>query len=438
MVEHAAHNRGVAGSIPATATTALSRIAESSLLRPRMLLGLSGGPDSMALLIALLEIGVRVTAAHFDHDLRPESAQDASWVRSQCEKRGVSLVTARRNKPLRQGSLETAAREARFDFFTAALAQTRLEVLALAHTADDRVESLVLNLRRGIGLAGLRGMPERRGPFVRPMLAVWRSQVLEYLEARDVTYLSDPTNDDPRHARVSVRLNLLPALAAGRPGLKERLLRVCETGALRYAEVEEAAASLIRDGGIERAQLAKAPSPIRKEALKQLYVLAGGPLPGLSGNHLAAMERLALAGTPGQRLDLPGHVALWHSYGKLEASHQGAPASPSTELRMRPCEGCSHPDSVHLREGLHLEVGSRRPGLHMRTGPGGHRRKLQDILVDAHIPRRLRDSLPLLFADGELAWVPGVALDPRFAVPPHRPGIHLQLVEAGIPSDRIG
>lgn len=438
MVEHAAHNRGVAGSIPATATSVLSRIAGSSLLRPRMLLGLSGGPDSMALLIALLEIGVEVTAAHFDHDLRPESAHDASWVRSQCEKLGVNFITARRTEPLRPGSLESAAREARYGFFTEALAQEDSDVMALAHTADDRVESLVLNLRRGTGLAGLRGMPERRGPYVRPMLAVWRSQVVDYLEVRGVTYLSDPTNSDQRHARVRARLNLIPALEAAHPGLKERLLRVSETGARRYAEVEGAAAALIRDRAIERAQLAAAPSPIRVEALKQLYVLAGGPLPGLSRQHLAAMERLALAGRPGQRLSLPGRVALWHSYDKLETSMDAAPAGPSTELRFQPCEGCSNLAAVHLRKGLHLAVGSRRPGLRMRTGPGGHRRKLQDILVDAHVPRRLRDSLPLLFADGELAWVPGVAVDARFTVPPHQPGIHLLLVEAGIPSDRIG
>ena len=96
-------------------------------------------------------------------------------------------------------------------------------------------------------------------------------------------------------------------------------------------------------------------------------------------------------------------------------------------LQTRDCAGCDTPGAAHFRPGLSLELGSRRDGLRMRPLPGGRSRKLQDILVDAKVPRHLRDTLPLVFADGELAWVPGIALDARWAAPAGVPALHAEL-----------
>jgi len=96
-------------------------------------------------------------------------------------------------------------------------------------------------------------------------------------------------------------------------------------------------------------------------------------------------------------------------------------------LDTRACPGCDEPSAAHFPAGTRLELGHRRPGLRMRPLPSGRTRKLQDILVDAKVPRQLRDSLPLVFAEGELAWVPGIALDVRWGLQSPSPALHAEL-----------
>src|SRR5690242_18818384 len=171
----------------------------------RVLVGVSGGPDSTALLVALHEEGRDVVAAHYDHALRDGSDAVAMQVARLCERLGVELVTERRREPLPKGSLQAGARALRYAFLERALRMTRADVVVTAHTADDLVEGVILHLLRGCGLAGFRGMPARRGPFVRPMLGVWRRDVMAFLAARGIQAYEDPANVDPRFARVRIR-----------------------------------------------------------------------------------------------------------------------------------------------------------------------------------------------------------------------------------------
>ena len=141
MVEHTTHNRVVGGSNPPTATSLLDSLRNSHLLDPAgMLVALSGGPDSTALLLGLLEVGIKVKAAHFDHALRPESAAEALTVADFCRAHGVELVSGIRRAPLAKGSLQAAARAARYRFLEEASAASGLATVALGHTADDLVE----------------------------------------------------------------------------------------------------------------------------------------------------------------------------------------------------------------------------------------------------------------------------------------------------------
>src|SRR5919202_6204773 len=137
----------------------------------RVLAAVSGGPDSTALLIWLLESGVDVAVAHYDHALREGSQADAEHVAALCAGLGVELVRERRRVPRPPGSVQQAARSLRYEFLDRALRATGRDLVALGHTADDVVEGALLHLLRGSGLAGLRGMPERRGQYVRPLLA---------------------------------------------------------------------------------------------------------------------------------------------------------------------------------------------------------------------------------------------------------------------------
>jgi tRNA(Ile)-lysidine synthase len=400
-----------------------------------MLVALSGGPDSTALLLGLRAIGIPVVAAHFDHALRAGSTEEAAQVARLCAELEVELITARRTAPLASGSLQASARAARYEFLERALASAGLATAALGHTADDLVEGALLHLLRGAGLAGMRGMPARRGPFVRPLLGCWRTEVEAYLAERGVDPIRDPSNRDLRFARVRVRLQLLPRLEADRPGLTRRLQRAALNAARLHAELESSATRLAGSGRrpVSLQALREASPAIRAEVFRMLYGAVVDGRPGLSRRHLTALAELVAGGRSGDGLDLPGGVRARRGYEVLEVLAPMTPAARRFGLRTRPCAGCGDLAAAHFRPGLALRLGTRRPGLRMRPLPGGRTRKLQDILVDAKIPRHLRDSLPLVFADGELAWVPGVALDSRWASAGGVSSIHAEVVEASEP-----
>ena len=393
-----------------------------------MLVALSGGPDSTALLLALLELGHDIVAAHFDHALREGSAADAASVAVLCERVGVPLRIVRRQQSLPSGSLQAAARAVRYEFLERSRRDSSAHLIAVGHTADDAVEGAVLHMLRGTGLAGMRGMPAAHGTVVRPLLGVWRTEIAEYLQQRGVVALEDPANRDVRHARVRARLELLPALERARPGIRSRLHAATRSAARLQAELESTAASLHEGTRAACGPLREAPEAVRREALRQMYVAAGGSSPGLSRRHLAAMDRLVCVAGPGRELHLPGRIRIQTGYTNVDVIGSMSPTSaaqPAYTVDLRVCAGCSRADAVHLKAPARLSIGFRRPGLTIRRAGGT--RKLQDILVDGKVPRSERDRLPLLFVDDRLGWVPGIAHDVRCCAGTKGPGLHVQL-----------
>lgn len=381
----------------------------------RVLAAVSGGPDSTALLIALHEAGIEVVAAHYDHALREGSEEVAAGVAQLCAARGIPLISERRTESLPKGSLQAAARELRYAFLERARVEAGAEVVAIAHTADDLVEGMLLHMLRGCGLAGFRGMPERRGRYARPWLDVWRGEVREFLSDRGITAHEDPANLDLRFARVRVRLQILPALERDRPGITRRF----HAAARMAARLQEQAESV--------------PTPV--EALKRLYAEAGGPQPGLSRRHIDAMLKLAADGGPGGRgVDLPGALRFRIVGGHLQMTHAVPASAGKHQLLVKRCGGCDDRDVAHLRLGLSLRVGHRQPGLRLRPAGGRGTRKLQDIFVDAKVPREDRDSWPLVFAGDRLAWVPGLAVEADLASRPGEPALHVEVFPSPEPS----
>lgn len=386
----------------------------------RLLAAVSGGPDSTALLVWLRELGADVSAAHYDHALRPDSQVDAEQVARLCEVLGVDLISERRQRPIEGGSLQAAARRLRYDFLERALRTTGRDFVVLGHTADDVVEGAVLHLLRGSGLAGMRGMPEGRGPYRRPFLGVWRAEIEAFLQERGIAALQDPANlDAGRYARARVRHILLPSLERDRPGLGRRIWAAALSARRLQAELEAEARHLHGD----REGLRRATRPVRLETYRQLY----GRQPALSRRQLEAMDDLALNGRTGSGLDLPGGLRFRVEQARVTVGPGQPGASPLPVLGARPCPGCDHPGAVHLRAGLRLELGRRTPGLRMRPIGAPGSRKLQDILTDAKVPRHLRDQLPLVYAAGRLAWVPGIAVDVEAAPAPGEPAQHVWL-----------
>jgi tRNA(Ile)-lysidine synthetase-like protein len=408
------------------AEAVLLELRRSSLVAPgeRLLVGCSGGHDSTALLLALREVGCEPVAAHFDHALQPGSAQVAQQVGELCSSIGVSLITERRVEPLAAGSVQAAARSLRYEFLERAAVEAGVRHIALAHTADDLVEGAVLHLLRGCGIAGLRGMPARRGRFVRPLLHVWRRDVLAFLRSRAVAAHEDPANSNPAYARVRVRRELLPAFERDRPGITARF----HAAAVRASQLQDAvaadAARAVGTGPVAREVLAGASEPVAVEMIRLLYGRAAGDQPALSRSQLLAMLRLARGDRGGQGLDLPGGLRFRIVDGHVEIAPRVADRWDGA-MEVRECLGCNEPGAVHLIAGLDLTLGRRRPGLRMRPAGGAGTRKLQDIFVDAHVPREARDSWPLVFAGERLAWVPGVAVDGELLAGPGSPALHV-------------
>jgi tRNA(Ile)-lysidine synthase len=211
----------------------------------------SGGPDSMALLHGAAHLvrtdarAWRLTVAHLDHGLRPESAEDAAFVADEsaalgfpCEVRRADVAELARDEGR---SIEDAGREARYRFLDEVAPADAL--IATAHTADDAAETVLLNLLRGSGLAGARGIPARRGRIVRPLLAERRRALRELLDAGAIEHRSDPSNDDAAYLRNRVRAELIPLLEDLRRGAVERIGRFSALAADDDALLDEIGAA---------------------------------------------------------------------------------------------------------------------------------------------------------------------------------------------------
>ena len=395
-----------------------------------MLVAVSGGPDSSALLVALHELGFQISAAHFDHALRAGSEKVAEHVSALCAGLGVSLLIERRKSPLPRGSVQAGARALRYEFLERARSQVGANAVALAHTADDVVEGAVLHLMRGCGLAGLRGMPARRGLYVRPMSAVWRSEIVDFLVRRGIIAYEDPANADLNFARARVRHQILPALERGRPGIGRRFYAAARRASVTQEALERQAVALLSNGILTRSDVARMPEPVAVELMKLLYANAGGLQPALSRAHLNSMLRLVAGGPGGRGVDLPGgrrFRIVGHHMEIVSPPRSRLQVGSGPQLEVRRCDGCDDPRAAHLRSDLHVRLGFRRPGLRMRPAGGRGSRKLQDILVDARVPREERDSWPLVFAGDRLAWVPGIAVDADLMSLTGEPALHVAI-----------
>ncbi len=217
-------------------------LIEDCLLEPDLplILGVSGGPDSLCLMALLRQLGYTITIAYFDHRLRPVSTQEAAAVHDLSAKLQLPFVTnhadvashARENSQ----SIEEAARNLRYSFLFEEAKRIGAQAVAVGHTADDQIETFLLNLIRGSGPAGLGGMDYRavpnkwseKIPLVRPILGIWRSEILEYIQMQNLQPLLDETNFDRRYMRNRVRLDLIPMLEGIHPGIRKRLWQTTE------------------------------------------------------------------------------------------------------------------------------------------------------------------------------------------------------------------
>ncbi len=395
----------------------------------RVCCAVSGGADSVCLLHLLASCQKRlqctVAAAHYNHHLRgSESDRDETFVRSLCDSLGIALTcgggdVAAFSKQTGQ-SLEQAARTLRYAFLRTAAGPNTL--IATAHTAGDNLETILINLVRGTGLSGLCGIPEQAGPFIRPLLAADREDILSYLHQNSLQYVEDSSNAGDAFVRNRIRHQVIPLLKAENPSIAF----LASDMAARLRQDEDLLRSLSGqtlnklsdpDGSLDCGALLEQPP-----ALQSRVILLWLRQNGLAGSRrqVDAVSALARAQSPSARYTFPGGFLLQRRYDRLLlTSEQQSPTPPELFLNP-PCRvqwggytaEClpagliESPANTLLLDpasvcGM-LRLRSRQAGDTIRLGCGT--KSLKKLLIDLKVPADLRDCLPVLADDsGALA-----------------------------------
>ncbi len=434
--------------------------------------GVSGGPDSLCLLDVLRSAGHAVVVAHFNHRLRPEADREAAAVSELTRTLGLPFETAAADVGAHAEahglSVEEAARELRYRFLFATARAHKAQAVAVGHTADDQVETVLMHFLRGAGLAGLKGMQARtilpafdpELPLVRPLLGLWRSETEAYCREHGLQPHYDASNADPAYFRNRLRHVLIPELENYNPRFKESLVRtaralqgdadvlqegidrawseaVAETGPgwVAFDARRLAALSL----GLRRGLLRRAAAALRPESrdfgfetlqrgASFVATPGGGPLDLVDGLYLSHEgSRLYLAvyeaDLPSAQwpqaagelsLDVPGKLELgrdWILFAEAQAD------LPEALERAR---SNADPFQAWLDAGStgdRLRVRPASPGTRFQPlGMEGQSLKLSDLFVNVKLPRRARRSWPVVFAGDLPVWVPGFRIAHPFRI----------------------
>jgi tRNA(Ile)-lysidine synthase len=345
----------------------------------------SGGVDSMALADAAITVAgaTDVVIVTIDHGLSPHSAQVADGVAAWARRQGATPIVVRVN--IGSGSLEAAARTARYAAFETAIAELGLAALMLAHTHRDQAETVLMRIVRGTGPAGLVGMAARRGPYVRPLLALPRAATEAYATERGLPTWDDPMNADPDITRVRVRTIVLPALRAENPAIDDALVRLAAS-TREWLDVIDRDAGPLGQFPIACPELARHPAAVRKRALALALDREGIDF---DATHLEALDELVLAPDRGEvGIDVPG-ARIIRSYATL-----------APDVRRSAASGIPGLDGNY--EVRIWQPGDRMCPVRLR----GRSRKLSDLFIDLKVPRAERAIARVMVrrSDRTIVW----------------------------------
>lgn len=417
----------------------------------RLLVAVSGGADSSALLLALSAIaepnGLRLRAAYFDHGLRGAAAAAAEReaVRRLAQMAGVPLDCGAGDvaglAKAERLSLEDAARHARYAFLAECARRNATGAVATGHTRDDQAETVLMRIVRGAGLRGLAAMaPRSPWPFpqegglvlVRPLLSTSRAETTAYCRARSAEPVADESNLSPAFLRNRLRNEVLPILRELNPSVDDALVRLAEGARLDVEFIEGLAGGLFERRGDEvvlsRDALRGAPVALRRHAVRLAIEALAGDLREVSERHLRAIERIAVAPAGGKRVVLPGGVEAETHVGSLILRLGPPPIAPLPEgevllpvpgevvwggLRFRAGDAplsaaIAHAVADARTVGQVVRIRRRRPGDRIQPSGMTGTKKLQDLFVDARVPRPERDAVPIFEGKSGIVWVGGL------------------------------
>ena len=385
-------------------------IRQYDMVQPgdHVICAVSGGADSVALLFALYlqkdKLGIRLSAAHFNHHLRGEESDgDACFVREFCHRFDIPLYEGEGRIVPGVKGLEAAAREARYAFLKSLPGK-----IATAHTADDNAETMLLHLVRGTGLKGLGGITPVGENLIRPMLLITRAEVEAFLKEYCLKHIEDSSNSSDQFLRNRLRHHVMPLLKAENPrlalSLSETALRLRQDDAFIESEAR-------RQETTEVERLRTMPPGLRSRILENLLKQWGVREP--ESRHIAMTQALVFSENPSARAQLPGHITLERCYGRLQKMQSGkAPEAGAvliqgmTELPQWGLRITCLPAENGLQPVGNVVLRSRLPGDEMRL-PGGTKR-LKKLFIDKKIPAAQRPFVPVLADEAGVLAVYGL------------------------------
>jgi tRNA(Ile)-lysidine synthase len=410
----------------------------------RVLVAVSGGADSVALLCLLneaaAEFSLSLEAAHLDHSLRSESGEDAAFVQALCARLDIPLTTERRDVAgkarAQKGNLEEVAREERREFLRSTARAKGCSLIALGHHRGDQAETFLLRLLRGAGPAGLSGMRPLSAPFVRPLLRFGRAEILDYLSHIGMAWREDASNSDLSLTRNRIRHELLPLLREFNPNIERRLDDLSALFEQDEAYWSEITTQALAEHGRQDAAGFSLPRQLLLEShpalagrlVRAALLKVRASLRRIGSVHVADVLAMAEREAPQAEIDLPD---CWvaRRYDRLLFRGEPPEASGFPPVVMNGPGAYPLPDGRRLLVSVHdrslgetalsvefpaeavvfpLIIRTFRPGDRLRPAGMDGTKKLQDLFVDAKLTKEARATLPLVVSDDTILWVVGM------------------------------
>ena len=419
-----------------------------------VVIGVSGGVDSLALLVTLYELrhhlDCHLHIAHLDHQLRRDSASDAEFVKQHAYRLNLPFTISTIDIPslVKQGkpSIEAVARKARYEFFESVCRHTDAAKVALGHQRGDQAETVLMNLLRGAALTGLRGiLPVRDGKFIRPLLELSRSEIEKFVAEQGLQPRDDSTNQDRNYLRNRIRLDLLPYIKCDyNRNIQNTLVQNAELLREESKFLEDAAYQAFNaclaeppthDAVIlDRLKFLRQHPALRRRILRLAVCQIQGDMKELAFNHSESMLQLSESESPNRQLNLPNNLEFLRAYNQLiiqrTAKEIGAfeypvaipgdnhfPALNATMaasiIEMSSDKTSQKPNgkfqAVFDADAIQmpLKIRSRIAGDRFQPFGMEGTKKVKDFLIDEKVPHRLRQSIPILVTGEKVMWVVG-------------------------------
>jgi tRNA(Ile)-lysidine synthase len=427
-----------------------------------VLVSLSGGPDSVALLLVLNKLrqryGMNLSAFHLNHMLRGnDSTEDEFFCAGLCDELDIKIYIFREDiqgiADRERISLEAAGRKRRYELIEQLCTQQRINKAATAHTMEDSAESVLMNMIRGSGLKGLCGIPPKRGKIIRPLLCVRKKEIFEYLSDNNRLFRTDMTNLEAQYRRNYIRNVIIPGIEEKfETDMVANIVRMSSNLAEDNAYLESLAEKIFNENAkkdvsicsIDISVLPEGSAPIRKRLLQKMIMELKGSINDIGQVHIDDMIDL-LGKQSGKRIDLPGEYTAGVEFGKFyvkrcecignDASLETIEVEFGMPIRFREHEFVF--DVIDLSEKVNIKFKKesreiyldhdkiKEMPLYIRTRRQGDMispferkvtKKLKKYFIEKKIPMSVRSELPMLVSGSEVLWIPGYEYSGKYAV----------------------